>query len=145
MVGEIDRLCVVVWRREVTRPRFAKQRAGLAEVAHKHPNGMGFICVVEPTAPPPGDELRRASADMIREHEGALLGVACVVEGTGFVAALARSVLSAIAMLLGPRRTPLSIVGTVAAATAWLAPKMKIADPTALARAIESLRAELPG
>lgn len=52
VIGELDRLCVVVWRGAVTRERFERQRAALGDVARRHPDGMGFVCVIEPSAPP---------------------------------------------------------------------------------------------
>lgn len=143
-VGEIDRVCAVVWRGAVTRPRFELQRRGLAEVARRHREGIGFACVIEPGAPPPDHELRRASAAMIREHEASLRGIACVVEGSGFGAAIARSALAAIGLILGPRDAPLTVVPTVDAATRWLVPRVRLEDAGALAGAVEALRAELP-
>lgn len=111
-VGEVGNVCVVIWRQAVTRPRFEAQLAGLREVARRHPAGAGYLCVVEPGSTPPDDELRRASAAMVREVEDTLRGIACVVEGTGFVGAVARSALSAMALIVGPRKVPLSIQAT---------------------------------
>ena len=142
-MGEIANVCVVIWRGPVTPARFAVQRAGLAEVARRHPGGIGLVCVVEPTAPPPGDDMRRASAQMVRDHQSVLGAIACVVEGTGFVAALGRSVLSAMSLLVGTKKAPMTVVGTVAAASLWIAPRMGRRDGRALEDAIESLRGRL--
>jgi len=143
-VGEVANVCVVIWREEVTRPRFEAQLAGLREVVRGHPRGAGYLCVVEAGSKPPGDELRRASASMIQEVEDTLRGIACVVEGTGFVGAVARSALSAMALIVGPRKVPLSIQASVPAATAWLAPKVGVHSPAELAAEVEALRSRLP-
>jgi len=142
-VGEVGNVCVVVWRGPVTRARFDAQRDGLSEVMHGHAEGVGFMCVIEPTAKPPNDELRRASAEMIRSHQPELRCIACVVEGSGFVNAVSRSALSGIALLLGTRKVPFSVFGTIAAATTWMVPHIDMRDAAALARHVESIRAEL--
>jgi hypothetical protein len=142
-VGEVGNVCIVVWRGAVTRERFETQREGLAEVIRLHPERSGFLCVIEPTATPPNDELRRASVEMIAEHQSALRCIACVVEGSGFVNAVARSALSAMALLLGPRRVPLSVFGSITAATTWMVPHLDVRNASALARAVESVRGEL--
>ena len=143
IVGEVDNVCVVVWRGPVNRARFEAQRAGLRQVVQRHPEGAGFLCVVETTSKPPDEELRRESAAMIQEHLTSLKGIACVVEGTGFVNAVARSVLAAMAQLLGPRKVPLTVVGTVDSATAWMAPRVGASSAADLARGAETIRVAL--
>lgn len=76
---------------------------------------------------------------MVREHEGVLRGIVCVIEGSGFKAALTRSVLSAIVLLVGARKSPLLFAASVTEGTEWLGPKLKT-DAAALAGAIASLR-----
>jgi hypothetical protein len=143
VVGEVSNVCIVVWRQAVNRARFDTQRDGLAEVIARHPERSGFLCVIEPTAEPPNDELRRASAEMVRTNQPGLRCIACVVEGTGFKNATARSALSAIALLLGTREVPFSVFGTVSAATTWMAPHVDIRDATAIASSVEAVRSEL--
>jgi hypothetical protein len=142
-IGEVANVCIAVWRGPVTRPRFDAQRDGLEEVLRRHRDGAAFLCVIEPTSRPPTDDLRRASADLIKRHESALSCIACVVEGTGFMNAVARSALSAMALLVGPRRAPLAVMGTVTAAATWMAPRTSARDAGALARSVESLRGEM--
>jgi hypothetical protein len=142
-VGEVANVCVAVWRGPVTRPRFNTQRDALEEVVGRHPEGVGFLCVIEPTSKPPSDELRKESAEMVRRHESVLRCIACVVEGTGFVNALARSTLAAMASMVGPRRVPLAVLGTVSAAATWMAPHIDARDSVVLSRAVESIRAEM--
>jgi hypothetical protein len=142
-VGEVSNVCIVLWRGAVTRDRFDLQRDGLAEVTRRHPERAGFLCVIEPTATPPGDELRRASADMIAAHQPHLRCIACVVEGTGFKNSISRSALSAMALLLRSRTVPLSVFGTVGAAAMWMVPHIDARDADLLARSVDALRAEL--
>lgn len=143
VVGEVSNVCILVWRQAVTRARFDAQQEGLTEVIARHPERVGLLCVIEPTSEPPGDELRRASADMVRANQRGLACIACVVEGTGFSNAIARSALSAIALLLGTRQVPFSVFGTVSAATTWMAPHVEMRDAAALASSVEAIRAEL--
>jgi hypothetical protein len=142
-IGEVANACVVVWRGAVTRPRFDLQREGLQQVIGRHPEGVGFLCVIEPTATPPGDELRRASADMISELQRKLRCIACVVEGTGFRNAVARSALSGMALILGRRTVPLSVFGTVGASTTWMVPHIDTRDAGGLAHFVEAIRREI--
>lgn len=142
-VGELSNICIVVWREPVNRVRFDTQREGLAEVIARHPERTGFLCVIEPTAEPPNDELRRASAEMVKVNQPGLRCIACVVEGGGFKNAIARSALSAIALMLGTREVPFSVFGTVSAATTWMAPHVDVRDADAIAKAVETVRSEL--
>lgn len=143
-LGALDHLCIALWRGPVTRTRFQAQRAALAAVVEQRRGGVGFLCVIEPTASPPDDELRKASAAMVKEFERSFLAIACVVEGSGFVSAVGRSALSAIALLLGSRRYPLGIHGTTRAAAAWLTESMPALDPRAIDEAVDALRASMP-
>ena len=142
-VGEVSNVCIVVWREPVNRVRFDTQRDALTEVIARHPERAGFLCVIEPTAEPPNDELRRASAEMVRVNQRGLRCIACVVEGTGFKNAIARSALSGIALLLGTREVPFSVFGTVSAATTWMAPHVDMRDAVSIASAVEAVRAEI--
>lgn len=139
-LAELADVYIAVWRGSVTRPRFEAQRAGLVGALARRPEGAGFLCVIEPTAKPPGEELRRASAQMVRDHEAKLRCIACVVEGSGFANAIARSALSAMAFMLGPRRSPFAIHRDVTLAGGWMAPHVSVKDPGAIERAVTSLR-----
>src|ERR1700722_19753412 len=94
VVAEAGRVCVVIWRGAVTESSFGLQRDGLAQVVRNHPEGSAFLCVIEPTAKPPNDDLRVASTRMIEGHGTHLACVAVVIEGEGFRAAITRGVIS---------------------------------------------------
>jgi hypothetical protein len=143
VVGEFLSVCVAIWRGEVSRAPFERQRAGLAEVVERHPRGAGFLCVIEPTAMPPSDELRRASIDMVASHGERLKCVACTIEGAGFKAAVARSVLSGMALLFANRKTPVSFFANVSEAVVWMSDRLPL-EPLADAMvSIGELRALL--
>jgi hypothetical protein len=99
-LGEIGPLSVALWRGAVARESFNRQSAALRWVVESHPGTAGFLCIVEAGSTPPDEELRRDSARMITAHGDRLALVAAVIEGSGFQASLARSVLIGIAMLV---------------------------------------------
>lgn len=112
-------VCVVIWRGAVTPPTFEKQRASLALVVKNNPAGAAFICVIEPTAKPPSDTLRRASVEMISSHKSVLRANAVVVEGQGFSAALTRGVISGMRLVFR-EDTPSKVFASVAEAATWV-------------------------
>jgi hypothetical protein len=139
VVGEVGRVCVVIWRGGVTREMFERQRAGLVSVVARYPEGSGFLCVIEPTATPPDDELRRASIEMVASHTQGLKCVAVVIEGEGFRAAITRSVISGMTLLYR-RKPPASVFPKVREAVGWMRLNMRIASTDAVVTAVEELR-----
>jgi hypothetical protein len=135
---EVERICVVVWRENVTAERFRRQEVALDEVVHRYAGRAGFMCVVEAGTAPPDDRLRGASAEMINSHGNRLACLACVIEGSGFRAALTRSTLSGIALLLARRET--KFTATVSAAAGWMAARGNLESPTVLIEACAALR-----
>jgi serine/threonine protein kinase len=143
IVGEIGRVCAVIWRAPVTRERFDVQSAGLDRVMARHPEGAGFLCIIETdTVPPPSDDLRRASTRMIAAHADRLKYVACVVEGTGFKAAAARSVLAGMRLIFRGRVSS-GYFATLAQATDQLAKYVPISSDEAFISSVEILRSLL--
>jgi hypothetical protein len=141
VVAEMGAVCVVIWRGEVTQVSFAWQKAGLAHVVRSHPAGAAFLCVIEPTAKPPDDELRKASTRMVDDHGDQLKCVAVVVEGEGFRAAIARSVISGMA-LLHQRKSPGRAFSNVRKALEWIDGIIPL-DATHLAQEVEGQRVKL--
>lgn len=143
-VGEVGSVCIVVWRGDVTWPRFEVQSEGLTKFVARHPEGAAFVCLIEPTAGPPDDALRRHTVEMVRRVEPSLRAIACVVEGTGFRPSIARSALSAMTLLMRRRTVPISVFDTSAAAAPWLERHTPLRDPRALVGAVAVVRAALP-
>ena len=141
--AEVGQVCVVIWRGAVTKEPFERQRSALAGVVERHPEGAGLLVVVETTAKPPDDELRRASAEMVKTHGKVLRCVACVVEGTGFIASINRSAISAMLLLVGPKHTRVGVFATVSEAASWVRRHVEIGSTDAFLGAVEHIRAEL--
>jgi hypothetical protein len=143
-VAQVGRVCVVIWRGAVTRYTFERQRAGLAEVVQKHPDGAAFMCVIEANAKAPDDELRRASTEMIVSHEGHLHCVACIIEGEGFRAAINRGVVAGMFLLARHRRTQASVFATVTESVPWIGRFIALPAGDDLTSSVESIRSRLP-
>ena len=143
LVAQIDRVCAVVWRDEVTASRFARQCAGLASAVAKYPGETAFLCIVEAQVKPPPEDLRKASIALLREHEADLRCMAGVIEATGFMAALTRSVLSSMTVLAGRQRAPRAVFASVVDAARWVGGHAGL-TPSELVRALAALRAESP-
>ncbi len=142
-LGEIGPLAVAVWRSGVTRETFDRQSAALRAVVQSHPGAAGFLCIVETGAKPPDEALRRASAQMIVDHGDQLALAAAVIEGTGFQAAVTRSVLTTITMFMRELRAKVSFFPSVNDAAPWLCARIALPDPYIVARDVEALRAHL--
>ena len=123
-VGHVGNVCVAIWRGAVTVPSFEKQRDNLSLVVNKHPEGAAFVCVIEPTAKPPNEELRRASVEMIASHKSVLRANAVVVEGVGFSAALTRGVISGMRLLFR-EDTPSKVFASVVESATWVGTLLK--------------------
>ncbi len=130
MMGMIGPVCFSLWQAKPTPERFAIQRSHLHAAVAREPGKLVFMCVVSPHAEPPDEPERKASADMITSQGTRLLGVACVIEGIGFRAAITRTVLMGVLRLI---RSPAPIK---------LFESVRLASPF-LARCLP--RASLPG
>lgn len=138
VMAEMAGVSIAIWRRKPNHELFDVQKRCLDEVVAKNKGKSAFICVVEPTAEPPDDDIRKASALMISAHEKNLKGVALVIEGAGFRAAITRTVLSGIVMLI---RTPAPIkfFDVPKPACMWLGSLLPVSRE-ALMNEIEGLR-----
>ena len=142
-LGELGPLCIALWRGAVTREHFDRQAAALAQVVARHPGRAGFMCIVEPGATPPNEELRRASAEMIESHAERLVFVAAVIEGTGFQASVARSVLTAISLFIPRRKTRTAYFSSAAPAASWAREHASLPKENEIVAFVEELRAKL--
>jgi hypothetical protein len=143
VVGEIGPVCVAIWRDEVDLPRFEMQAGALAVVTGKHPGKSAFVCIVEATCAAPDEDLRKRSVALVKQHEARLACVAAVIEGTGFRAAITRSVLSGMARLLPSRgRARRGFFANVRAAGTWVSELVDV-DAVSFELAVEEWRASL--
>jgi len=106
LMGMVGPICLALWQSKPTPERFAIQRAQLHSAIAREPGKVAFLCVVSAQTEPPDDTERKASADMITSQGDKLLGVACVVEGVGFRAAITRTVLAGMVLVI---RSPVPI------------------------------------
>jgi hypothetical protein len=144
-VAEVANVCVVIWRAPVTQSRFERQRSGLAEVVKRHPEGVAFLCVIEGAVTPPDDTLRKASGDVLASHGVHLKCIGCVIEATGFLAAVHRGVLTSMMFFLRPRSAvPVSFFSNVRDALRWTSAHTPIVSIGELASLVERIRAGLP-
>jgi hypothetical protein len=142
VMGEIGTISVAIWRGGVTRERFEAQRLGLGRLVAAHPAGIGFLCIVEPTAIPPDDDMRRASADMVAIHRPHLRYVACVIEGDSIRSAIIRNILTLMRNLV-TGKLAYGFVASVPEAVKQLGEHLALGDPTDLVAAVEVLRSHL--
>jgi hypothetical protein len=142
-LAEVSNVFVAIWRAPASRALFDWQRFCMAECVQRHPKGTAFLCVIEPTSKPPDDELRRASAEMIGEHQDRLRCVGVVIEGEGFRAAITRGVLSGMVLLLPNRKVPVSYLSSVAEAAGWMGGHFPIPSPQSFGVGVGRVRAQL--
>jgi hypothetical protein len=118
LMGSIGRVCLALWKGKPTPELFEIQRATLAVAVANRPGEVLFLCVITSTSDPPDEAERKASATMVTSHGKDLAACACVIEGTGFRAAVTRTVLSGISLLI---RTPIPLrfFDSVTTASEW--------------------------
>jgi hypothetical protein len=100
LMGSFEHVCVAVWDVKPARQLFEIQQAHLAAVVARQPGRALFMCVVAKSAEAPDQEIRDASAKMIASHDKNLAGCCCVIEGSGFRAAITRTVLTGIRLVI---------------------------------------------
>ncbi len=137
-----DNVLVAVVRGTPTLPAVLAMRSRAAELALAHPEGIGFLHVIEVSRGGPPDRLTRAAyVDMIRERTE-LRAVAIVGEGPPFLGALIRSVVTGFVMLTRPRY-PFRTFGDLDEGATWLAAVLAYRGDD-LARAVAELKKVLP-
>ena len=119
LVGRIGPVCLAIWRTKPIMDLFQVQRLDLTEAVASDPGNIAFLCVVEPTAEPPDQTVRDASAAMIASFGRDLAACACVIEGSGFRAAITRTVLTGM-QFVARRAVPTRFFERVPVAAAWL-------------------------
>jgi len=139
MMAMYGPVCLALWRTKPTPSAFQIQEAHLARAVARDPGKVAFLCVVAPSAEPPDDAERAASAAMISKHGSNLAAVACVIEGSGFRAAITRTVLSGI-MLLTRTRSPVRLFESVEHAAPWLGERVGQMSVLNLAAEVELAR-----
>lgn len=119
LLGVFGPVFLSVWRTKPTPPLFELQRVNLAAAVQQNPGRQLFMCVVAASADAPEQAERDASARMISGHGNKLAGCACVIEGNGFRAAITRTVLTGIVLLIRTP-SPIGFFENVSSATVWM-------------------------
>lgn len=143
VVGQVGNVCIALWRKKPTPERFEIQRACLEAAVKKTPGKIVFLCLVEAGTEPPDENIRKASSAMITGHGANLKAVAIVVEGTGFKAAISRTVLSGIVFLIRTP-SPIKYFESAASGAAWLAQFVPIGSLSNFVEQVELARTSLP-
>jgi len=141
--GEFGKVCIAVWRKDSTLPRFELQKRALTEFIERSQGKVAFCCVVEPSSGVPNDAVRRASGLLFDSCGARLAAITMVIEGTGFRSALVRSVASGIVMVMGKRTLPISYLSNVVEGADWLKQYVHIDKTADFEAAVQSIRAAL--
>lgn len=138
-VAVFGSVCIALWQSKPTRQLFEIQRRELEATVKKHPGQAAFMCIIEPSADPPDQDVRNSSTEMIMSHGDKLAATCCVIEGSGFRAALTRTVLTSIAFMT-KGKTTMRFVEHVQTAADWFGTKTSRARVIGLEDAIKHWR-----
>lgn len=138
VMASFGHVCVALWNCKPTLSLFEEQRSALAACARRHPRQTLFLCVVSVNSDPPDAPVREASSKMVRDHAQDLLGCACVIEGSGFRAAVVRSVLTGMNLLVRAQ-VPSAFFQDTSGAVEWLSSRAEH-SLVGLAEQLDALR-----
>jgi len=99
LIATWESVVIPVWRVETTMSGVLMLDKVFDAAAQQYPSGVFLLTIVEPNAPVPTPDVRKAMALMLTKWASRLLVSAVVHEGTGFRAAMVRSVVIGVAML----------------------------------------------
>ncbi|MES1186719.1 MAG: hypothetical protein ABUL60_23090, partial [Myxococcales bacterium] len=118
---------------------FELQRAELASAALRRPGKQLFVCVIAAKADAPDQDVRDATSAMVTALGSKLAACACVIEGTGFRAAITRTVLTGMLLVV---RTPMpfTFVDSVPQACSWLGSYTRKDELSGLPDALQAIR-----
>ena len=144
-VATWDRVLIQIWRLEVTAEAVQNLRRIGKQFVAETSGPLSMLSIVEASSPPPNEPLRAALSAFFRELAPRMELQIVVAEGSGFRAALVRSVgvaLSAIAR----GALPFKFCGHVADAAALIRPHLSpsAGGAEALLGAIHDVRAKIP-
>lgn len=139
VMASLGPISIAIWKSKPTRLLFEIQRNELAKVVDQHRGTAAFVCLIQEDTPDPDDDVRKASADMLAHHGTNLAGVACVIEGSGFRAAITRTVLTGI-MMLTRNAAPIRFFDNIQGAATFLATRIGKDKVAGLAESVARLR-----
>jgi hypothetical protein len=139
-----DRLLLQIWRREVTAEAVENLRKVGQAFVYESSQPVSSLAIVESTSPAPSDKLRNALSDFYRDLALQMKEQIVVAEGSGFRAALVRSVGLALSTV-APKSLPFKFVGGVDEAALLIRPHLTPAagGVVGLQQAIQDVRAKM--
>jgi len=111
-------LVVAVWRGIVAPAAVQRSVDAMQLVMENHPGDAVVIHVADAAAPIPGDEARRAFANLMRAAVPPLRCASVVGEGDGFATSVARTVVGGLTLLVRPK-IPFKVFATPMEASVW--------------------------
>ncbi len=143
VMGTWAEFLIMVWRVKTLLPAVQRAKLVMRELAKAHPNGIASLAIVEQTALPPEQDVRRELSALLSGGAGHVKSSSVVHEGTGFKAATVRGVVTALSMF-GKLPFPHVIHATVSESAEWHMKNLQ--KPTAgisargLCQAVDDLR-----
>lgn len=141
-MGRYEGVLICVWRQPPTLAALEAVRVAFIAMSEDHPNGVGLFGVAEEGMPTIGALERRIVSDLFADLGRRALFVASVVEGDGFWASTARSVMTAIG-IVARRPCPLKLFRHAAEAAEWQSRFPTGAAAAPLTEAVERCRAAM--
>jgi hypothetical protein len=142
--GVLENVFIEVWRAPMNPDLAAIERHAMLRTTLRNRKKTAVLCVIEPTSTPPDDDMKKATTDLLRECANDLTGLAVVIEGDGFRAAMIRAVLGTIQMLFGRRDFAIKYFADTKSASVWLTTENHTTVPAeGLYEASEEMRALL--
>lgn len=116
------RVFTTVWRDTPTAERLRTCGRFQVEVTRRCPDGFVALAVLPSQHAHLPPDVREAAEELSRNPSPALVAIAQVITGTGFIAAATRMVATGMSLL--NRRTPTKWFDSVRHASEWLAPRV---------------------
>ncbi|MCC6875242.1 MAG: hypothetical protein IT378_13125 [Sandaracinaceae bacterium] len=135
-------MTISLWDGAVRRDRVEQVILAAREQCRRHPKGGGFTILVERNTGLPEIEVRGYVSNALAEMSRFIHAAAVVIEGEGFLAATARSVVNLV-FLAARSPIPVRVFGTVEEAARWQARELRVQPPIdtpELARALREVR-----
>jgi hypothetical protein len=108
----------IVWKRETLAAPYQRFMALVTELGEQHPEGIGVLQLVEVTAVPPDENVRRLFREAMLVCDEYVKHYSVVHEGSGFKAATFRAIVTSAVFLRRPK-FPHIVSSSLAHATRW--------------------------
>jgi len=121
LFGQWKNITVLAWAAQADANTIARLRRSLASVVGTCPGGRSTVSIIAEGLPPPTDDARERVADLMNGDNIDLACLAIVVNGSGFMSSVLRSMHTG--MRIGaPRSYEMAMFGTTDELARWLPP-----------------------